>query len=81
MPLLLDLIVRTAAQHTDDMRHAEAVAGPLNGGENHIRFVDPVRCLNRINADVAIAAGFLRRLAKIAQQHTPSAVWRFAISD
>ena len=75
-----DLLRLRAAQDVDDMRRAEALAGPVDRRQDLPRVLGAVDALRRIEADIAVAAG-LDPLPEILQQRRPPAGRRLAIAE
>src|SRR5690606_16749761 len=70
-----------AAQHVDQVRSPEALAGAVDAAERHARRFGGIPGFRRLQAVVAVAAGTVVRLAEVAQQHLAAAAHAFAVAD
>ena len=69
-----------AEQYVDEVMGAEALAGAVHRRQRLLRRNRAVPALGRIAAIIAIAAGRVIGLAKIAEQDLPAAGYRLAIA-
>src|SRR5690606_22953205 len=78
---LVDAFGIAAAQHVDQVRGAEALAGAVDAAQGLARGFGAVPGLGRRDAVVAIAAGPRQGLAKIVQQYLAAATHGLAVTD
>ena len=71
VPMPRDFLGRVAEQHVDDVRGAERLARAIDGGQQLARSLRAVPRRGRRRAVVAIAAGFVARLAEVLEQRPP----------
>ena len=78
MPEARDLL--RPPQQVDQMRRAEALAGPVRRRQDLSGILRAVDALRRVEADIAVAAG-LDPLPEILQQRRPPTGRRLAVAE